>query len=317
MNATTYNNTKLKVFSLNSNLPLAEEIAYHIGIDLGKSSVKTFSDGEIQINIEESIRGCDVFVIQSTYDPVEDHMMELLIMVDALKRASARSINVVIPYYGYARQDRKSRAREPITAKLIADLIQKAGATRIISIDLHAPQAQGFFNIPVDPITAVPIIGSYLDAKKLEDIVVVAPDHSSVSRARHLADQLKAPIAIVDRRGPRDDASIINIVGEVANKTAIIIDDIIDTGRRITSSAEALKNHGTKLVYACTTHPVLSGIAVNKIAESDIKELIVTNTVPLTKEKQIDKITQLTVAPVVAEAIIRLYEQQSISSLYV
>ncbi|MGP4041501.1 ribose-phosphate diphosphokinase [Gracilibacillus sp. D59] len=312
----TYNNSKLKVFSLNSNLSLAEEIVHHIGIDLGKSSVKTFSDGEIQINIEESIRGCDVFVIQSTCDPVEDHIMELLIMVDALKRASAASINVVIPYYGYARQDRKSRAREPITAKLIADLIQKAGATRIISIDLHAPQAQGFFDIPVDPITAVPIIGSYLDAKHLEDIVVVAPDHSSVSRARQLADQLRAPIAIVDRRGPRDNASTINIVGEVENKTAIIIDDIIDTGRRITSSAEALKNHGTKQVYACTTHPVLSGIAVNKIAESDIKELIVTNTIPLSEEKQIDKITQLTVGPVVAEAIIRLYEQQSISTLY-
>ncbi|WP_208586711.1 ribose-phosphate diphosphokinase [Gracilibacillus suaedae] len=312
----TYNDTKLKVFSLNSNLPLAEEIAHHIGIELGKSSVKTFSDGEIQINIEESIRGCDVFVIQSTCDPVEDHMMELLIMIDALKRASAASINVVIPYYGYARQDRKSRAREPITAKLIADLIQKAGADRIISIDLHAPQAQGFFNIPVDPITAVPIIGSYLDAKQLENIVVVAPDHSSVSRARHLADQLKAPIAIVDRRGPRDSASTINIVGDVENKTAIIIDDIIDTGRRITTSAEALRKHGANLVYACTTHPVLSGIAVNKIAESDIRELIVTNTIPLSEEKQIDKITQLTVAPVAAEAIIRLYEHQSVSSLY-
>ncbi|SHM99886.1 ribose-phosphate diphosphokinase [Gracilibacillus kekensis] len=313
----TYNNTKLKVFSLSSNVALAEEIVHHIGIDLGKSSVKTFSDGEIQINIEESIRGCDVFLIQSTYDPVEDHIMELLIMIDALKRASARSINVVMPYYGYARQDRKSRAREPITAKLIADLIQKAGANRMISIDLHAPQAQGFFDIPVDPITSVPIIGSYLEAKQLEDIVVVAPDHSSVSRARQLADQLKAPIAIVDRRGPRDSASTINIVGDVADKTAIIIDDIIDTGRRITTSAEALKNHGTREVYACSTHPVLSGIAVNKIAESCIKELIVTNTIPLPENKQLDKITQLTVAPVVAEAIIRLYEQQSISSLYI
>ncbi|MDX8044528.1 ribose-phosphate pyrophosphokinase [Gracilibacillus sp. S3-1-1] len=311
-----YNNTKLKVFSLSSNVALAEEIAQHIGIELGKSSVKRFSDGEIQINIEESIRGCDVFVIQSTYDPVEDHMMELLIMIDALKRASANSVNVVVPYYGYARQDRKSRAREPITAKLIADLMQTAGATRIISIDLHAPQAQGFFNIPVDPITSVPIIGSYLQAKQLEDVVVVAPDHSSVSRARQLADQLKAPIAIVDRRGAQDSASTINIVGEVQNKTAIIIDDIIDTGRRIATSTEALKNHGTTEVYACTTHPVLSGIAVNKIQESDIKELIVTNTIPLNEEKQVDKITQLTVGPVVADAIIRLYEQQSVSSLF-
>ncbi|PWU69403.1 ribose-phosphate diphosphokinase [Gracilibacillus dipsosauri] len=312
----TYHNTNLRVFSLNSNTELAKEIADNIGIELGESSVKTFSDGEIQINIEESIRGCDVYVIQSTYDPVEDHIMELLIMVDALKRASARSINVVIPYYGYARQDRKSRAREPITAKLIADLIQKAGANRMISIDLHAPQAQGFFNIPVDPITAVPIIGEYLSKKKLKDIVVVAPDHSSVSRARQLADQLKAPIAIVDRRGPRDNASTINVVGEVNGKTAIIIDDIIDTGRRITTSTMTLYAHGATEVYACTTHPVLSGIAVEKIAASNLVELIVTNTIPLTEHKKIDKLTQLTVAPIVAEAIIRLYEQQSVSSLY-
>ncbi|KAB8131053.1 ribose-phosphate pyrophosphokinase [Gracilibacillus oryzae] len=312
----SYHNTKLKVFSLSSNTPLAEEIVQHIGIELGESSVKRFSDGEIQINIEESIRGCDVFVIQSTSDPVEDHIMELLIMTDALKRASARSVNLVIPYYGYARQDRKSRAREPITAKLIADIIQKAGADRVISIDLHAPQAQGFFDIPVDPITAVPIIGNYIQEKQLEDIVVVAPDHSSVSRARQLADQLKAPIAIVDRRGPRENASTINIVGEVEGKTSIIIDDIIDTGRRITTSSQALEAHGAKQVYACTTHPVLSGLAVDKIMESNVKELIVTNTILLSEEKQKDKITQLTVGPVVAEAIIRLYEQQSVSSLY-
>jgi ribose-phosphate pyrophosphokinase len=312
----SYDNSKLKVFSLSSNTPLAEEIVQHIGIELGQSSVKRFSDGEIQINIEESIRGCDVYVIQSTCDPVEDHLMELLIMTDALKRASARSINLVIPYYGYARQDRKSRAREPITAKLIADIIQRAGADRVISIDLHAPQAQGFFDIPVDPITAVPIIGNYLLSKQLEDIVVVAPDHSSVSRARQLADQLKAPIAIVDRRGPRENASTINIVGEVEGKTAIIIDDIIDTGRRIATSSQALEAHGAKEVYACTTHPVLSGLAVDKINESNVKELIVTNTILLSEEKQTDKITQLTVAPVAAEAIIRLYEQQSVSALY-
>ncbi|SER49614.1 ribose-phosphate pyrophosphokinase [Gracilibacillus ureilyticus] len=312
----SYHNSKLKVFSLSSNTPLAEEIVQHIGIELGQSSVKRFSDGEIQINIEESIRGCDVFVIQSTSDPVEDHIMELLIMTDALKRASARSINLVIPYYGYARQDRKSRAREPITAKLIADIIQRAGADRVISIDLHAPQAQGFFDIPVDPITAVPLIGNYLLDKQLDDIVVVAPDHSSVSRARQLADQLKAPIAIVDRRGPRENASTINIVGDVAEKTAIIIDDIIDTGRRIATSSQALAAHGAREVYACTTHPVLSGLAVEKINESNVKELIVTNTILLSNSQQTDKITQLTVAPVVAEAIIRLYEQQSVSSLY-
>ncbi|ENH97874.1 ribose-phosphate pyrophosphokinase [Gracilibacillus halophilus YIM-C55.5] len=235
----TAHDSKLKVFSLNSNPQLAEEVAETIGIELGKSSVKTFSDGEIQINIEESIRGCDVFVVQSTCDPVNQHIFELLIMIDALKRASAKTINVVMPYYGYARQDRKTRSREPITAKLIADLIQKAGATRLISLDLHAPQAQGFFNIPVDPITAVPILGDYLLKKQLEDVVVVAPDHSSVSRARQLADQLKAPIAIVDRRGTSEDTANINIVGEVEDKTAVIIDDIIDTGWRISSSSKA------------------------------------------------------------------------------
>ncbi|MFC4388741.1 ribose-phosphate diphosphokinase [Gracilibacillus marinus] len=312
----TYQNTKLKVFSLSSNLPLAEEIVQHIGIELGRTTVRRFSDGEIQINIEESIRGCDVYVIQSTCDSVEDNLMELLIMTDALKRASAQSVNLVIPYYGYARQDRKSRAREPITAKLIADLLEKAGADRVISIDLHAPQAQGFFDIPVDPITAVPLIGNYLLDKQFENIVVVAPDHSSVSRARQLADQLKAPIAIIDRRGPRDNASQINIVGDVNDKTAIIIDDIIDTGRRITTSAEVLLLHGAKEIYACTTHPVLSGNAIEKIQESNLKELIVTNTIPLSENKQLDIITQLTVAPVVADAIVRLYEQQSISSLY-
>ncbi|GAB2539917.1 ribose-phosphate diphosphokinase [Gracilibacillus alcaliphilus] len=312
----SYKNTKLKVLALNSNIPLAEEITKHIGIDLGRTSVERFSDGELQIHIEESIRGCDVYVIQSTYDPVEDHIMELLIMADALKRASARSINLVIPYYGYARQDRKSRAREPITAKLIADLVQTAGATRVISVDLHAPQAQGFFDIPVDPITAIPIIGNYLITKELNDVVVVAPDHSSVSRARQLADQLKAPIAIIDRRGSRESGSVIHIVGEVEKKTAVIIDDIIDTGHRITSSAQALKNYGAGDIYACTTHPVLSDHAVAKVENSFVKELIVTNTIPLSEEKQIDKITQLTVAPVLAEAIIRLYEQQSISTLY-
>lgn len=312
----TYHNSKLKVFSLNSNQQLAEEIANHIGVHLGKSSVKTFSDGEIQINIEESIRGCDVFVIQSTCDPVDEHLMELLIMIDALRRASAKTINLVIPYFGYARQDRKTQAREPITAKLIADLLQTAGATRMISIDLHEPQLQGFFDIPVDPVSVISIIGGYLDKKKLDDIVVVAPDHSSVSRARLLADHLKATLAIIDRRGPRDNASMINVVGDVENKTAIITDDIIDTGRRITSSAEVLTNHGSKEVYACTTHPVLSGIAIEKISQSNIRELVVTNTIPIPEDKKLNNITQLTVAPVVAEAIIRLYEQRSLRALY-
>lgn len=312
----TYKNSKLKVFSLSSNTALAEEIAENIGIELGKCTVRRFSDGEIHINVDESIRGCDVYVVQSTFDPVDDHIMELLIMTDALKRASARSINLVIPYYGYARQDRKTRSREPITAKLVADLIQKAGASRVISIDLHAPQLQGFFDIPVDPITAIPLIGNYLDAKNLEDIIIVAPDHSSVSRARNLANQLKAPLAIIDRRGPRDQVAEIRVVGEVHNKTAIIVDDIIDTGHRIITTAEALTLQGAREIYACITHPVLSNLAIEKVKQSTIKELVVTNTIPLAPHKKIDKITQLTVAPVVAKAIIRLYEQQSMSSLY-
>ena len=312
----TYKNSKLKVFSLSSNTALAEEIAENIGIELGKCTVRRVRDGERNINVDESIRGCDVYVVQSTFDPVDDHIMELLIMTDALKRASARSINLVIPYYGYARQDRKTRSREPITAKLVADLIQKAGASRVISIDLHAPQLQGFFDIPVDPITAIPLIGNYLDAKNLEDIIIVAPDHSSVSRARNLANQLKAPLAIIDRRGPRDQVAEIRVVGEVHNKTAIIVDDIIDTGHRIITTAEALTLQGAREIYACITHPVLSNLAIEKVKQSTIKELVVTNTIPLAPHKKVDKITQLTVAPVVAKAIIRLYEQQSMSSLY-
>lgn len=311
-----YQDSQLKVFSLSSNRPLAEEIAKVIGVQLGETTVKTFSDGEIQINIEESIRGCDVFIIQSTSEPVDQHIMELLIMIDALKRASANTINVVIPYYAYARQDRKARPREPITAKLIADLIQQAGASRVISVDLHAPQAQGFFNIPVDPLGGIPILSDYLLTKNLEDVVVVSPDHGSVKRARQLADRLKAPIAIIDRRGPKEhETASINVVGNIEGKTAIIIDDIIDTGRRITAGTKALIDNGAKEVYACTTHPVLSGPAIEKVQESELKELIVTNSILLPDEKKIDKITQLSIAPLIGDAIIRVYEQQSISFL--
>lgn len=308
---------KLKVFALNSNVELAEEIVNNLGIELGKSSVNQFSDGEIQINIEESVRGHDVFVIQSTSEPVNERIMELLIMIDALKRASAKTVNIVIPYYGYARQDRKARSREPITAKLIADLISKAGATRVIGLDLHAPQIQGFFNIPVDILTGLRILAKYFKQKQLEDIVVVSPDHGSVKRARQFADQLKAPIAIIDKRSPRDvEAGEINIVGDIEGKTTILIDDIVDTGRRVTGGARALLENGAKEVYACSTHPVLSGPAVENIQASGIKELVVTNTIPLTPNKRIEKITQLTVAPLLSDAIMRVYEQQSVSPLF-
>lgn len=315
--ATSYVDSTLKVFTLNSNIELAQEIAKHIGIDLGKSSVTRFSDGEIQINIEESIRGSEVYIIQSTSDPVNEHLMELLIMIDALKRASAKTINIVIPYYGYARQDRKARAREPITAKLVANLLETAGATRIITIDLHATQIQGFFDIPVDQLLGVPILANYFEEKKLDDIVVVSPDHGGVTRARKMADRLKAPIAIIDKRRPRPNvAEVMNIVGNIEGKTAILIDDIIDTAGTITLAANALVENGAKEVYACCTHPVLSGPAMERIQNSRIKELAVTNTIVLPEEKRTDKVTQLSIAPLLGEAIIRVHEQLSVSKLF-
>ncbi|MCF6411922.1 ribose-phosphate diphosphokinase [Pseudalkalibacillus salsuginis] len=312
-----YENSKLKVFTLNSNEDLAEEITEHIGVHMGKCSVQRFSDGEIQINIEESIRGSEVYVIQSTSSPVNENLMELLIMIDALKRASAKTINVVIPYYGYARQDRKARSREPITAKLVANLLETAGAARVITMDLHAPQIQGFFDIPVDQLLGVPILGNYFESKSLDDIVVVSPDHGGVTRARKLADRLKAPIAIIDKRRPRPNVSeVMNIVGNIDGKTAILIDDIIDTAGTITLAANALIENGATDVYACCTHPVLSGPAIERIQNSKIKELVVTNTIALPEEKFIDKLTQLSVAPLLGEAIIRVHEQQSVSKLF-
>ncbi|MBB3870211.1 ribose-phosphate diphosphokinase [Geobacillus sp. NFOSA3] len=308
---------KLKLFALNSNMKLAEEIAEVMGIELGKCSVSRFSDGEIQINIEESIRGDDVFVVQSTSVPVNEHLMELLIMIDALKRASAKTINIVMPYYGYARQDRKARSREPITAKLVANLLETAGASRVITLDLHAPQIQGFFDIPIDHLMGVPILAEYFKNKNLDDVVVVSPDHGGVTRTRKLADRLKAPIAIIDKRRPKPNvAEVMNIVGQVEGKTAILIDDIIDTAGTITLAANALIENGAKEVYACCTHPVLSGPAIERIQNSKIKELVVTNTIALPEEKKIDKIVELSVAPLIAEAITRVYEMKSVSVLF-
>ncbi|MFG6117404.1 ribose-phosphate diphosphokinase [Halobacillus sp. MO56] len=315
--ATGYKDPSLKVFSLNSNPSLAQEIADNIGTELGKCSVTTFSDGEIQINIEESIRGCDVYVVQSTCAPVNQHIMELLIMIDALKRASARTINIVMPYYGYARQDRKARSREPITAKLVANLLQTAGATRVLMLDLHAPQIQGFFDIPIDHLVGVPILSEYFEEKNFDDVVVVSPDHGGVTRARKMADILKAPIAIIDKRRPRPNVSeVMNIVGNIEGKTAILIDDIIDTAGTITLAANALVENGAKEVYACCTHPVLSGPAIERIENSKIKELVVTNTIPLGEDKKIDKVTELSIAPLISEAIIRVHEFKSISILF-
>lgn len=313
-----YFDPKLKIFSLNSNRELAEEIAKEVGIELGKSSVTHFSDGEIQINIEESIRGCHVYVIQSTSNPVNQNLMELLIMIDALKRASAATINIVMPYYGYARQDRKARSREPITAKLVANLIETAGATRMITLDMHAPQIQGFFDIPIDHLNAVRLLSDYFSERHLgDDLVVVSPDHGGVTRARKMADRLKAPIAIIDKRRPRPNvAEVMNIVGNVEGKVCIIIDDIIDTAGTITLAAKALRESGATKVYACCSHPVLSGPAMKRIEESPIEKLVVTNSIALPEEKWIDKMEQLSVAALLGEAIVRVHENASVSSLF-
>lgn len=320
MSATHVTNSNLRLFSLNGNEPLAEEISRHIGIPLGECEVNRFSDEEVSISIEESVRGCDVFVIQPTSQPVNEHLMELLIMVDALKRASAKTINLVIPYYGYARQDRKSRSREPITAKLVANLLETAGANRVISLDLHAPQIQGFFDIPIDHLMGVPLLSDYFSEKEdldFEEVVVVSPDHGGVTRARKMADRLKTPIAIIDKRRPKPNvAEVMNIVGEIDGKTAIIIDDIIDTGGTIKLAAQALMDKGAKEVYACCTHPVLSGPAIERIESSIIKELVVTNSIQLAEEKKIDKIKELSVGALIAQAIVRVYKEESVSTLF-
>ncbi|SOC43173.1 ribose-phosphate diphosphokinase [Salinicoccus kekensis] len=320
MSSTNVTNSKLRLFSLNSNEPLAEEISRHIGIPLGACEVNHFSDEEVSISIEESVRGCDTFVIQSTSQPVNEHLMELLIMVDALKRASAKTINLVMPYYGYARQDRKSRSREPITAKLVANLLETAGADRVISLDLHAPQIQGFFDIPIDHLMGVPLLSDYFSEKEdlnFDDVVVVSPDHGGVTRARKMADRLKTPIAIIDKRRPRPNvAEVMNIVGDIEGKTAIIIDDIIDTGGTIKLAAQALVDKGAKEVYACCTHPVLSGPAIERIESSIIKELVVTNSIQLAEEKKIGKITELSVGALIAQAIVRVYKEESVSTLF-
>lgn len=308
---------RLQVFSCNSNPELAKKICEHIGVPLGDAHVGKFSDGEIHIQLNESVRGSDVYVIQSTCNPVNQNLMEMLVMVDALRRASAGTINVVMPYYGYARQDRKARARDPITAKLVANLIQTAGADRVITMDLHATQIQGFFDIPVDHLLGVPILAEYFKAKNLSDVVVVSPDHGGVVRARRLAERLGAPLAIIDKRRPAPNvAEVMNIVGDVKGKNAIIIDDLIDTAGTITLAANALLEHGAKEVYACCTHPVFSGPAVNRIREANIKEMVVTDTIPLPEEKRLDKIKILSVASLIGEAIIRVHNEQSVSKLF-
>lgn len=307
----------LKIFALNSNQELAVEMAKLLGGELGKCSVKQFSDGEIQINIEESVRGCDVFLVQSTSQPVNTHMMELLIMVDAMKRASAKEINVVIPYFGYARQDRQARAREPITAKLIANLLEAAGATRVITMDFHSTQIQGFFDIPVDELRGAPILSHYIADKELEDIVVVASHEGGMTRARKMASQLHAPLALIDKRDPEPNApAFIHVIGDVAGKNAVILDDLINTAETITTASEALVEAGAKTVYACCTHAILSQSAVEKIESSAIRELVVTNTIRIPEEKRLNKMTILSVAPLLVEAINRIHKKEPVSPLF-
>ncbi|AWM74175.1 ribose-phosphate diphosphokinase [Lactobacillus apis] len=308
----------MMLFALNSNLPLAQKIADRVGIPLSKSSVQRFSDGEIQINIDESVRGKDVYLIQSTSVPVNDNLMELLIMIDAVRRASAQTINIVIPYYGYARQDRKTRPREPITAKLVADMLQEAGATRLLSLDLHAPQIQGFFDIPVDNLMGAPLLADYFLRNNLEkDAVVVSPDHGGVTRARKLAEFLGTSIAIVDKRRPRANvAEVMNIIGDVKGKRAIIIDDMIDTAGTITLAAQALIDAGATEVYASATHAVLSGPAIKRLNDSPIKSLVLTDSINQPAEKKLDKTSLVSVGPLIGDAIKCIQKNEPLSPLF-
>lgn len=312
-----FHGSKVKIFSLSSNKKLAQEIADYIGIPLSLSEVSHFADGEININIPETVRGHKVFVVQSTSNPVNEHIMELLIMIDALKRASAREINIVMPYYGYSRQDRKAKARQPISAKLIADLLQVAGATRVICMDLHAAQIQGFFDIPIDNFRSLPLIARYMKEKDLSDVVAVSPDHGGVARARALADVLGTPIAIIDKMRPEPNvAEVMNIIGKVKGKNCILIDDMIDTGGSISAAALALKEAGAKDIYACCTHPLFSGNAIELIMESPILEVVCTDTIELPEDKYFSKLVQLSVAELLGQGIINIVDDQGVSTLF-
>ena len=309
---------KLRIFTGNANPDLAREIAAYLGTTVGDSVVNRFNNGEIQVMINESVRGKDIFIVQPTCGPiVNDNVMELLIMADAFKRASANHITAVIPYYGYARQDRKARGREPITAKLMADLLETAGITRVVTIDLHAAQIQGFFNIPFDHMPGGPLLAEYIKEKNLENMVVVSPDLGGVSRARGFAEILNAPMAIIDKRRPEPGvAEVMNLIGNVEGKNCILVDDMVDTAGSLTEGARALKKFGANEIYACCTHPILTDPALSRIAQSDITELVVTNTIPLAPSKKHPKIKVLSIAPILAETILRIYHDWSVSQLF-
>jgi ribose-phosphate pyrophosphokinase len=309
--------SELAVVSGNAHLELAREISRDLGVPLSDSLVGRFSEGEIRVKINDNVRGKDVFVVQPTCPPTNDNLMELLIMVDALRRASARRVTAVIPFYGYARQDRKDQPRVPITAKLVANLITTAGAQRVLTMDLHAGQIQGFFDIPLDHLYAVPVFEQYIRRKRLKELVVVSPDVGGIKMARAYAKRLTAGLAIVDkRRDSPESTEVMHILGEIKGKTCLLVDDLIATGSSLVEAAGALERNGATAVYACVTHPILSGPAINRIASSCLKELIVANTIPIAREKRHPKITVLSVASLLSEAIRRIHYEQSISSLF-
>ncbi|MDR5695558.1 MAG: ribose-phosphate pyrophosphokinase [Armatimonadota bacterium] len=313
-----YSSNRLCVLSGTSNPGLAREVAEILEVELGKINIFRYADGEVGVRIEESVRGADAFVIQSTCPPVNENLIELLVIIDALKRASAARITAVIPYFGYARQDRKTKPREPISAKLVANLLTTAGADRILTVDLHAGQLWGFFDIPLDHLPSRMILGDYFLRKGLENVVVVSPDIGGVKRAREFASQIRAPLAIVDKRRDRPNhvSEVVHVIGKVYRKTAILVDDIVDTAGTLVMAAEALIKRGVREVYACCTHAILSGPAIERISEGPIQELVVTNTVPVPPEKRIEKITVLSVAGILAEAIRRIHENRSVSALF-
>jgi ribose-phosphate pyrophosphokinase len=310
---------EIKIFAGNSNRPLATAICQAVGVQLGQAEVGRFSDGECQVEITENVRGSDVFVVQSTSTPTNDHLMELLLMIDAFKRASARRITAVIPYYGYARQDRKVSPRVPISAKLVADLITAAGATRVLTVDLHAGQIQGFFNVPVDNVYATPVLMQYLRERLgRREVTVISPDAGGVERARAFAKRLEANLAIIDNRRARpNEVAEMQIIGDVDGRAAVIVDDMVDTAGTLSAAANAVRQAGAPIVLACATHAVLSGPAIDRLAKSSIDELIVTDTIPLRSDKPSSKIRVLSVAQLLGEAIRRTHEEASISSLFV
>lgn len=309
--------SRLKIFTGNAHPELAKEICEYIGVPLGKAICGRFNNDEIQVMVNESVRGKDVFIIQPTGAPVNDNLMELLIMVDAMKRASARHITVFVPYYGYARQDRKTRGREPISSKLVADLMSAAGVTRVVTMDLHAGQIQGFFNVPVDHLMSTSILSSYIKSMNLENLTIVSPDLGGVTRARELADRLNAPIAIIEKRRPEPGvAKVMNIIGKVEGRNCVLVDDIVDTAGSLCEGAKALNNAGALGVYAAVCHPVLTAPATERIIDSPIKQLIVTNSLAIPEEKRNEKIKVLSVAPLLGDAIMRIFHDASVSSLF-